>query len=125
MWSELYSALSEMIMNSLEVRKVLRIDYSRKFPARLKMFTADGKKEGTQHLYLLFLVQNECGQIVARAFTKSENNKEAEELLRDRVLPRVSEAPEAEKSKRFVVSDNANAIRHMIGRVFGELVTVN
>ena len=119
-WSEIYSGLSEMVMNATEVKKVVRIDHSRKFTSLLKKCSSGGKKEGVANFHLLLLVQNECGQIVARALTSSENSTETESVLVQKILPRIPEQPAQEY---FLVSDNATAVRGSVERVFGGRVS--
>lgn len=63
---------------------------------------------------MLLLVQNEIGQIVGQAFTKSENNAETEALLSSVMA---ADKLGAERNPRFAVTDNANAVRSMVQRV--------
>jgi hypothetical protein len=118
-WSEVYSALSEMVMHAADIKKLVRIDHSRKFTSLLKKCGEGGKKEGVANFHLLLLVQNECGQIVARALTSSENNMETESVLVEKVLPRI---PHLSAQEYFLVSDNASAVRGTVERVFGSRV---
>ncbi|KAF1316499.1 hypothetical protein FI667_g15386, partial [Globisporangium splendens] len=67
---------------------------------------SEGKKQGMSNFHLLLLAQNECGEVVARVLTSSENHAETEALLSQRILPRVAEKPETEY---VLVSDNASS----------------
>jgi hypothetical protein len=77
-------------------------------------------------MHLLLLVQNEAGQVVARAFARSENNEETQELLMNEIKDRVPApaADDGETTPVYLVSDNANAIRGMVQSVFGHAVSV-
>lgn len=72
---------------------------------------------------MLFLLQNEIGEIVGRTLTRSENNSETERLLRDAILPRVSKR-DADVDPLIVVTDNAGALRKVVESVFGSIASV-
>ncbi|KAG2765223.1 hypothetical protein PC116_g3859 [Phytophthora cactorum] len=67
---------------------------------------------------MLLLLQNEIGQIVGRRLTRSENHEETEKFLLD------VKTQFAADGDCFVVSDNANAVRELIGKSYGDSVCV-
>lgn len=68
---------------------------------------------------MLLLVQNEIGQVMPRALTRSENQVETAALLRT-VRDRVCH----DGGSRVYVCDNANASRRLVENVFGADVQV-
>lgn len=120
--TKIYSALCEQLMSTLKVKKVLRVDHSVKFCKRLKVWVGGtGKRESMSDTKMLLLLQNEIGQIVGRRLTRSENHDETRELL-EYVKEAFDDVDNGEE--RFIVSDNANAIRSLVTAVFGDALSV-
>lgn len=85
MWLETTSVciiLSEMLIRTLKVKCLLRLDHSRKFPKWLKQYGSDNTKDGLASMKLFLIVQNEIGQITDWKLTRSENIDKSEALLR-------------------------------------------
>ncbi|KAF1791329.1 hypothetical protein GQ600_17643 [Phytophthora cactorum] len=82
-------------MWQVKVKKVLRMDHSVKFCKRLK---SAAHKDS----------------IVGRRLTRSENHEETEKFLLD------VKTQFAADGDCFVVSDNANAVRELIGKSYGD-----
>lgn len=102
-------------MRRAQVKKALRIDHSIEFPKRLKMWLDGGNNECAKDLKMLLLAQNEICQIAGRSFTKSENSEETEALLKSIASSDVSLPTDT----RYLVTDNANAVRKMAHRCNG------
>ncbi|KAG6977317.1 hypothetical protein JG688_00000451 [Phytophthora aleatoria] len=82
-------------MWQVKVKKVLRMDHSVKFCKRLKVCSPQGQQVG-------------------RRLTPSENHEETEKLLLN------VKTQFAADGDCFVVSDNANAVRKLIGKSYGD-----
>ena len=122
------SLVSQLLLDTVDVRRVLRMDHTVKYAKKLQHWESKGKRKRLKDSQLILLIQNEVDQIVGRSLTRSENNAESEALL-SRVCSRleanqstsapgsVSVQSSSEKDKVIVVSDNANAVRSMIHRL--------
>ncbi|KAF1780292.1 hypothetical protein GQ600_1536 [Phytophthora cactorum] len=80
----------------------------------LKSLQPTRQRESLVDAKMLLLLQNEIGQIVGRRLTPSENHEETEKLL----------TQFAADGDCFVVSDNTNAVRKLIGKSYGDSVRV-
>lgn len=126
LWMERTSmvpAFAEALRRQLQIKHLLRMDHTAKFPRRLFDWKGQGIRENLKDIQLLLLVLNEIGQVVGHAFTKSENNEETEAELR-KILSTCSIHPintssEDDRGSIYVVSDNVNAVRGMLTR-FGD-----
>ncbi|KAF4033153.1 hypothetical protein GN244_ATG14850 [Phytophthora infestans] len=94
------------------------MDHSVKFSKRLNVCSAQGQHESLVGAKMLLLLQNEIGPIVGRRLIRSENHEETEKLLLD---VKTQFAPDGDC---YVVSDNATAVRKLIGKSYGDLVCV-
>lgn len=109
-------AISETLMRQVVCNKVIRMDHSQKFCKKLKLYGSSGTKASVGAAKHLLLLMAESGQIMARSFTRSENNDETKMLYKDQVMGRFDDG---DTNLRYVISDNANAVRKMVKEISG------
>jgi hypothetical protein len=97
------------VMRSIEIKKIIRIDHSQKFGKMLLVVEKNNQKNRCPDAKMLLCVQNEMHQIVARGFTRSENNEDTKAIFDEEIMSRINDG-----HTRILVSDNASKIRNLI-----------
>lgn len=118
-YTELYSSTCKLVMKQTTVKKGVRMDHLVKFCKGLKVWEGHGKRDNLADVKMLLLVQNEIGQIVGRRLTSSENKEETMQLLSD-VQPQLETNGEC----KYLITDNARAVRDFVASVYGDSVIV-